>query len=247
MDLTLARWCAQATRWLWMQAKAQCLPLSGHKPKVSSEGSWFKINLTEACRMSYRGGGTGAGRACELRPGRQRGHWCLVIFIRVPHPLSPTCQQIYFNHMHPSLPRKEAPSKLVLPIWLWKAPPRPWLQQPQLTISTFVLSCLFVAKIAAQREFDFLSLLLKSRSATFAHSESFFCPIALVADNIKLSENRRCQKSLRTQRSLLTRDTTIATTKIEEKMTESGMFKIIFKLLLKRTVLHIKWPCLHNS
>lgn len=176
------------------------------RPKVSSsEGSWFKINLTEACRMNYRSGGTGTGRACELRPGQQRGHWCLMIFIRtsqLPLP-TPTCQKICFKHMHPSLPRKEAPSKLVLPIWLWKAPPRPWLQQPQLTISTFVLSCLFVAKIAAQRVFDFLRLLLKSRSATFAHSKSFFfCPIALVADNIKLSENRRCQKSLRTQKKL---------------------------------------------
>lgn len=56
------------------------------------------------------------------------------------------------------------------------------------------LVLLIFTKIAAQREFDFLSLLLKSRSATFTHSESFFCPIALVADNIKLSENRRCQK-----------------------------------------------------
>lgn len=191
MDLTLARWCAQATRWLCTQAKARCLPLSGHK--TPSKFRRFLIQdksdrgmQDELQRWGHRGR---ESLWAEARP-TERALMPSDFYQNPPH----TWQPIYFNHMHPSLP-----SKLVLPIWLWKAPPRPWLQQPQLTISTFVLSCFFVAKIAAPREFDFLSLLLKSRAATFAHSESFFCPTALVADNIKLSEKRRCWESLRTQ------------------------------------------------
>lgn len=143
-----------------------------------------------------------AERACELKPGQRNGHWHLVICIR----FSTHTKNISLNHIYPALPRKEAPNKLVSPIWLCKAPQKPWLQQPQATMSTFVLSCLCVAKTAAQREFDSLSLLLKSHSAIFATENLFFffpCPIALVADNIKLSENKRCQRSLRTQSWLL--------------------------------------------
>lgn len=175
------------------------------KHKVRSlEVSWFEINLAEAWRMNYRGRGT------EVRP-TERASMSSDFY---QSPTAPChLPKISLNHIYPFLLRRDAPSELIWPICLWKAPQRPWLQQPQVTISTFVLSCLFVAKTAAQREFDFLSLLLKSHSATSANL--FFCPIALVADNIKLSRRRRCQTSLRARRSSLTRDTAIATTRPE--------------------------------
>lgn len=154
VDLTLARWCAQATRWLWTQAKAR-LPLSGHKTQskfrrfpIQDKSDWGMQD--ELQRWGHQG-----MESMWVRPGWQRGYWCLVIFIRAPHTPTLTCQQIYFNHIYPSLPRKEVPSKLVLPIWLWKAPPKPWLQQPQLTISTFVLSCLFLQKLLLRENLIF--------------------------------------------------------------------------------------------
>lgn len=132
-----------------------------------------------------------------------------------------------------SLPRKAAPSKLVLPIWLWKAPQKHWLQQPQLTISTFVLSCLFAAKTAAHREFDFRSLLLKSHSATFAYGRSYFLSNCLGGWH-KIIRQQKVSKILYYTRSLLTGDTVINNRYQKLKDGQSG---ITSKLMLKRLVL----------
>lgn len=43
----------------------------------------------------------------------------------------------------------------------------------------YICLVLFAAKTAAHREFAFLSLLLKSHSATFAHSQPLFLPNCL--------------------------------------------------------------------
>lgn len=151
------------TNWPWIQERHLYLPLSDHR----TQGEFFRHFLIQkSIWLRHTGwtrgaGDTGAGRVHELRPGQRRMHGHLLLFV--------TSSSNFPQPYIPSLPRKAAPSKLVLPIWLWKGPQKRWLQQPQLTISTFVLSCLFAAKTAAQRESDFWSLLLKSHSATFAH------------------------------------------------------------------------------